>query len=1118
MLKKIILFPTLIAISFASSIDLDVKELTQKIQQNKLDIKNRLVLAKYYLDNKNYSKAQQLINEVLKIEPKNKKALLLKERLNKFLINKQLEEQYGDIDNYINKLYKEQKYKEIIDFYTKYHPILKPSTLIKVARVAMWEGKYDLSLKLLSNLNSKDLDVLEIKAYDYFYKGNIIKANRLFKILYNATGNKEYGIKLIQTYIQLGDALSAKKILYSLKYKLSKKEYNHYLKLINKQIYKYINLLKENYQNNPNFDNLKKLVIALYDLNPQEAIKIAQDYVNSHPDDMQANIFLAKLYTWNGETAKASQILDKYINSNNYQAKLLYGKILAWNGLYKKALIFLSDVYENGNEKQKYEALKMIGFIHMWQGHKKEAKKIFKKLHKINPNDNEVKEALMILNGNIKPLIRKYLSLVKDNPNNMEYVLKLADLYYADKNYAKAAKYYEIYLKNNPDKIELYKTLGDIYLQLKEFYKGFSYWEYYAAIKNTPEAYLELAKRYYWNGFNKEALDILNKILNKYPKFKPAIELKAKILKVNPRFIYSENQSVIEKYFNNKAQKLLVYGDRSYFAGFYPTAIEYYKEYLFIKPTDSKVREKYAYALEFDGKYKQAAGEFYNLLWEKKDPILEYHYAYCLQKSGKIKEAKKIYEKLLKEVPKPLPEKIKHFLNEWKKAWESMDFDKYASFYDKKIRDNLYWRLKKQNIFKKAGFISVGIYDPILLEKKGNIYKVKFYQVYASTVKKDKGYKILWIKCDNEKCKIIKEKWYPGEYNPNNPEKSLIFLIKQNLSQINKKEDFIPLKDAINQKNNKIILAEKNIKRESNLTKIQKNLDLIQLKKTYIEQNNTTINSINKNPSYKFNLSLYHFHDNQKIHYNHIEGSLLKNINDNYIGVFSRIYKLNDNNKKDKGNIIGAVYQTPKFQIILGRDNAGKTINPYVDFKTKYLNHTININYENLVYSRKTICSLNHKRAKLEASRFIQLDKIKGLWYSIAGEYIDDSNIAITPQIDYDFYSNYFYNNPYAIYFSGWYQFNTKQTKCYYSPDKTDANLIGIKFYPDNKLISLMLKGAIGYSIWDKSFLYKLGINANKNIKNFEFNAKCEYSNTSPIKTASNYRSYECSLDMEKLW
>jgi tetratricopeptide (TPR) repeat protein len=99
----------------------------------------------------------------------------------------------------------------------------------------------------------------------------------------------------------------------------------------------------------------------------------------------------------------------------------------------------------------------------------------------------------------------------------------------------------------------------------------------------------------YWNGFNKEALSVVNDLLKKYPNYEDAIMLKAKILKVNPRFVNSSKAATIDDYFNNKSKLLLVLGDRAYFNGFYATAGDYYKAYLSFNPNDYAVMEKYAY-------------------------------------------------------------------------------------------------------------------------------------------------------------------------------------------------------------------------------------------------------------------------------------------------------------------------------------------------------------------------------------------------------------------------------------------------------------------------------------------------------------------------------------------
>jgi len=1123
------------------AIDIDVNDLIQKIKKHPNDIYNRLILAKYFINKNQFEFAKIYLKDVLKLDPKNKNAKMLLNQIKYKKILEKINNEYGDLNKYIDYLYQNQKYDDLIKFYTSFPNLnYNKDSAIKIARVAMWKGKYDLSLNLLNKLkNQKDLDIYEIKAYDYLYKGDIKKANYYFKTLFYATGNKDYATKAVDTSIQLGDLKSAQKILYSIKHSLKKEEFEKLELKIKKLLNNEINLLKEDYQNSPDFENLKKLAIAQFQINHQKAIELVKEYIQKNPTNPNAKIFLAQLLSWDGNLKEAQKYLNDLINTDNYEAKLLYGKILAWNGIYEKGLIYLTDVYENGNSKQKYEALKNIGLIKLWEGKNKEAKKIFEKLIKINPKDAEVKESLMIINGNIKPLIKKYSKLYSKNPDNAEIILKLADLYYMDNQLQKSAYLYEQYLKIHPEKIETYKILGDIYLSLKQFYKGFGYWEYYAAYKNSKETYLELAKRYYWNGFNKQALEILDKIIKKHPKYKPALELKAKILKINPRYVLDQTQNQIGDYFNNKSKELLVYGDRSYFNELYANAAKYYKEYLFLNPNDNNVRERYAFALENSKNYADAAGEFFNLLWYKNTPLIKYNYAYCLQKSGKTQKALKIYKELLNTLPKPLPAELQNFLNKWKKAWESMDFDKYASFYDKKISNNLYWRLKKQNIFKKAYFISVGIYDPILLEKQGNIYKVRFYQVYASKLKKDKGYKTLWIICNNENCKIIKETWSAGKYTPYNPNNSLKKYILQNIKEIKKKPfekevikkntinkkaeynnqsqtDYIPLKKALKTKSD-IVLAEKQIKRETNQSKILENVNIIKLKAVKLTKKKVIIKELPKEKKNKFNLSFYHFQDNQKTLYNQLNLNYLRKISTYYAGIYGRFFHLKQNSKKYNGNLIAIELQKYNYDLKLGYDNA-KDGSLFAEFNTKMLNHNLKLLYENLVYSRRTICSLNHKRFDIQLSKYQQLTPNRGLWYSLEGEYIDDGNLVFTPQFDYEFYYNTFKNNPYNLYLSGWYQFNTKTTKCYYSPDKTDSNIIGIKYYPKNRWLNLMLKGGVGYSFFDNAFLYVLSFKASKNLKLFNLYAQCNYSNTQGLNKPGNYKSYECLFNIGRQW
>lgn len=1122
-MKKIIL---LIG-TFLFAININITSLEKEVNANPKDVNNRLILIKYYID-KNETKALKYINEVLKIDKNNKYAKKF------FYIIK-----FKNInaDKKIKDLYDKQKYKELLKFFETYKNYekannLKDESLIKIARVYMWNGKYNDSLNVLSFVKDKtNMDVYEIKAYDYYYLGKLKKAEKYFKILFYSTGKSEYAKKLLDIYLTNKDLENAKKLLFYLKRNGNKSIVKEYNKKLTKEYEKYINTLYKNYQKEPSFKNLQPLFYAIYNQDKQKAYKLLEEYIKNNPTDNKAKIFYAQILTWDGNTKKALQYLK---DLNSIKAKLLLGKIFAWNGNYKKAIIYLSDVYDNGNKQEKYEALKMLGFISMWQGKKEKAKKIFKKLLKENPNDEDIKEALMILNGNIKPLIKKYEKIYFKNPSE-EIITKLADLYYQDKNYEKSALFYEKYLKLHPEKIETYKTLGNIYLILKNYYKAFSYLEYYANMKNTKEAYLYLAKAYYWNGFNKEALSVVNDLLKKYPNYKDAIMLKAKILKVNPRFVNSSTAATIDEYFNNKSKELLILADRAYFNGFYATASDYYKSYLILNPNDYSVREKYAYTLEYNKNYKKAAGEFFLLMWYKNDNLTKYHYAYNLQKSGEIEKAKKIYKEILSSLPKPLPKFLNTFLQNWKKAWESMDFKKYSSFYDDKIKNNIYWKIRKQNIFKNAWFISVGIYDPLLIKKEKNIYIVKFFQTYASKNKKDEGYKTLWIKCnDKNSCKIIKESWRAGKYIPYNKNISLKKYINENLKVL--KKNFLNSKkrnkDHNIQNNQQNIPTEENLSKYLNDTNVNSSI-ILTSKKNLAPENHTLnyqyikLNEINKtknivsinltNYTYYKNHLIYnldYFKDNQKTkmltHYLQYK----RKLNNFDIFLFHRWYKLYEKNSQKSGNYTGIGFTKNSLTMDIFKDNSGTNFIGW-DFSYRFPYFLFNLNEHNLVYSRRSICSSKHKRLKAEITNYSYKNH-KELWYSLAYEKIDDGNNVFTPQIDTDL----LYLKPVNIYFSGWYQFNSKQTDCYYSPKKTDNNIIGIKYNHNiYKYLHLLTKAGIGYSFWNRVKLYEIGGWIDTiNFDSFYSKFGCKYSNSSKNFSSKSYNYYECIFSVGKEW
>ena len=1085
-------FILLLLSSILFALELDVESLMKKVSTNPHDIKNRLVLAKYFFSKKEYKKAKQFLEEVLKIEPSNLYAIQMKKKIEAINYILQLTKNNQTLDDVINKYYQNNKYKEILKIYHTLvfvYPskknILKDESYLKIAKVAMLEGNYELALKILDKIqDKKNLNFFEIKAYSCYYLSNFDCAKKYFQYLFKATEDIEYAKKLLDIYINIGDIKNAKKILLSIKrtHKLSKNnDFTSYEKKIAELENEYIKNLKKKYSKNPTFENLKPLVFTLYSKNPKEGIDLVKDYIKNNPKDDRAKILLAKLLSWNGNNKEALKILTKLQKTDDIETKLLFGKILAWQGEYDKAIKFLSDVYKNGSKAQKYEAKKMIGYIYLWKNQKEDAKKIFEELLKINPNDEDIKESLLVIKGNIKPIIKKYKKLLAQNPTDETIILKLAEYYYMAKEYKKALKYYKKYLTLDPDKIEIYKKIGDIYFELKDYHKAFGAWEYYANYKGTKEGFYQLAQRYYWHGFNNEALSILNNLLKKYPNYKKAKILKAKILKINPRFVISKKSTTIDKYFYNRSKKILLLADRAYFENLYSSSTDYYKTYLSLQPDDYKARERYAFALELSKEYEKAAGEFYLLLWMDNRPDIMYHYAYNLQKSGNIKKAKEIYIKLLNKLSKKFPPFIDKFLKEWKNAWESMNFKKYSSFYGENFLKNTKWKLKKKEIFKKSGFIKVNIYSPTLIHQKGNLYRIKFYQIYLSKIRIDRGYKTLDIVCKNKVCKIIKETWEPGKYIPDkNKYQGLEVYIKQRLKEI--------------QNSNKKNTTVKNI-----------------------------AHSKDRNQTFGIDGTLNYFQDNKNIEMLTHQFKVYKKINNIWLYLFFSNYILNDNTKIANGDYYGIGIKKGNFygDIVVDKSGSNGKIGWSLTYLTKFFNYglTFKLNKRNLVYSKHTYNSKEFMRLKGEITGYKSLKSKREFWWSIAEEKIDNNNFVTTLQFNYDFYEEKF-DNLYLLYtLVGWYQLNFQTTSYYYSPNKADNNLIGLKgYYPLNGKINLQTKGFLGYSFLQKTLLYKISIWLKAKNNNFSSEIGCDFSNSSSVNIDSKYKSLECNFYIRKFW
>lgn len=808
-----------------AAMDIDPKVLQDIIDKNPEAYKEKILLAKYYTKNGNNLKALNILNEVLEKRPNNKDAQELKKYIDTKEHNQGVFRDAGltqpissaDAQKRLDSYYEANNYQFYSNLYQALldnETNLNDSYHIKAAYIYLWDGRYKESENSLDLVKEKsNIDIAKIKADICYYTGNYSCAARLYEKLYNSSYNVTYAIKLINSYIYLGQTENAER-LYNFIFRKYPKN-SELIKLgdkIDGLKSNYLQSKKEAYEKDKSIESLEAYVSALFASGKKdETLKVLHEH-NKVNATSRSLLLEAKYLIWSNETDTALEILKNGSLNDDLRAKLMMGQIYSWDNKFDESKKYLNEVIAKAKDKELlYDAKKAIAYVYMWNKETDIAKKIFLELKKENPNDDEIKEALMELNHDYAGLIKIYKEKIKKS-SSLELVKRLGQLYINNKQPKMAIKYFQDYVAQNPNDLEATKTLAILLIENKDYYQGFGYLEYYAAQKKTPESSIILAKNYYWSGFSKEALDVLDRLLQEYPNNEEALKLKAQILKIAPRFTTSNSGATISTFFDDLGKKQLEIADSLYFNSHFKASLMYYESYLEKHPDDHEARYRYAFALENSGEYGKAEGEFYLMFWTKDSDELKYHYAYNMMKNGKIKEAKELMTKLKTTIFQAIDPKLDKFIQDWKSAWESLNYGKYTSYYDPSFTKNELWAYKKQQNFSEVTFISVGIYDPIYKKVDTNSYMIKFYQEYATNKGSDKGYKTLYVKCDDNmtECKITKEEWEKGEYD-----KTLLLTpyIDQNL-----KEMEFPLANPVSQNavegedvNNNLQVANTNV-------------------------------------------------------------------------------------------------------------------------------------------------------------------------------------------------------------------------------------------------------------------------------------------------------------------
>lgn len=109
-------------------------------------------------------------------------------------------------------------------------------------------------------------------------------------------------------------------------------------------------------------------------------------------------------------------------------------------------------------------------------------------------------------------------------------------------------------------------------------------------------------------------------------------------------------------------------------------------------------------------------------------------------------------------------QELNAFIEEWRKAWESNDTEKYMSFYDKDFKAPGYgfesWKKHKASLKTKYEYIKVHLSQPYIIQHNEQLL-IKTLQRYESNLHVDYGVKTIYALKDGNTFKIIREEWTP---------------------------------------------------------------------------------------------------------------------------------------------------------------------------------------------------------------------------------------------------------------------------------------------------------------------------------------------------------------------
>lgn len=109
-------------------------------------------------------------------------------------------------------------------------------------------------------------------------------------------------------------------------------------------------------------------------------------------------------------------------------------------------------------------------------------------------------------------------------------------------------------------------------------------------------------------------------------------------------------------------------------------------------------------------------------------------------------------------------QEMTNFIEDWRKAWENNDIEKYMSFYDKDFKAPGFkfesWKKHKEDLKSKYEYVKVHLSQPYIVQHNDQLL-IKTLQRYESNMHVDYGVKTIYALKSGDTFKIIREEWAP---------------------------------------------------------------------------------------------------------------------------------------------------------------------------------------------------------------------------------------------------------------------------------------------------------------------------------------------------------------------